>query len=65
MSASSTLIDLENEHPPQLEEKRVWDNMQKIWIFVMECNSCIVGPQRGLGKENATTKVNSNKDVAN
>ena len=31
----------------------------------MEWNSCIVGPQGGLGKSKATTKVNSNKDVAN
>ena len=31
----------------------------------MEWNSCIVGLQRGLGKEKATTKVNSNKYVAN
>ena len=31
----------------------------------MEWNSCIVGPYGGLGKEKATTKMNSNKVVAN
>ena len=31
----------------------------------MEWNSCIVGPQGGLGKEKATTEVNSRKYVSN
>ena len=31
----------------------------------MEWNSYIVGPEGGLGKEKATTKVNSNKYAAN